>query len=434
MYLKRVRFENVRCFEECCIDFSAPSNDRRSWTVILGDNGTGKTTLLRGIALGASDETRASGLNDELAGSLIREGADKAVIEVEIWDPSRDDVQIITTTILRSSSGEDQVEQDDPGMTWSELFMCGYGAGRRIIGTRSYEKYRSLNAIYSLFNYEAELQNPEIPLFRLTLDNIEVSDLLQRIARILLLPTDAIKVDRSGIRIRGPWGDFVPLGAVGDGYAATLSWVMELIGWAMLFKGPSFGSQISGIVFVDELEQHLHPRWQKRIISLLAEEFPSVQFIATTHSPLLAIGTTDLKDEDCQIILLESEDDKTVTKSGLRPPRDQRVDQVLTSYLFGLLTTRNDVIVRDIARYAALRAQDQIGHEERVELDQLAQKLDRQIGTAETPLEQLVQRAVEKALAELSAEGDENTTWSSKTINFELRRQLQILFGHEKEK
>ncbi len=42
-----------------------------------------------------------------------------------------------------------------------------------------------------------------------------------------------------------------------------------------------------GIVLIDELDLHLHPEWQKRIVSVLRTTFPSIQFIATTHSPFL---------------------------------------------------------------------------------------------------------------------------------------------------
>ncbi|MCH7478805.1 MAG: AAA family ATPase [SAR324 cluster bacterium] len=48
---------------------------------------------------------------------------------------------------------------------------------------------------------------------------------------------------------------------------------------------------IRGIVIIDEFEQHLHPSWQRQILLLLSEQFPKVQFIATSHSPLPAAAS-----------------------------------------------------------------------------------------------------------------------------------------------
>jgi len=44
------------------------------------------------------------------------------------------------------------------------------------------------------------------------------------------------------------------------------------------------------IVFIDEIDAHLHPSWQQKIIGLLRENFPNVQFIVTAHSPLVVAG------------------------------------------------------------------------------------------------------------------------------------------------
>jgi hypothetical protein len=43
----------------------------------------------------------------------------------------------------------------------------------------------------------------------------------------------------------------------------------------------------SGWVFIDEVESHLHPRWQDRVLPLLCDQFPNVRFVVTTHSPFV---------------------------------------------------------------------------------------------------------------------------------------------------
>ena len=86
-------------------------------------------------------------------------------------------------------------------------------------------------------------------------------------------------------------GEDFELGALGDGYQSTTTWVIDLISWKMLHKPLRDLNGISGIVIIDEIEKHLHPRWQLTILSMLREAFPKVQFIATTHSPLVISGS-----------------------------------------------------------------------------------------------------------------------------------------------
>ncbi len=91
----------------------------------------------------------------------------------------------------------------------------------------------------------------------------------------------------------------------------------------------------------------------KQIVKLLREEFPSVQFITTSHSPLCVVGTTDLTDEECSIVVLEQKEDY-VEKRVTTPPRGKRVDQVLTSYMFDLYSTSDNKIKQDIEKYSFL--------------------------------------------------------------------------------
>ena len=88
-YISRIRLSNIKCFEEVEINLSQPSQDNASWTLLLGDNGTGKTSLLRSIAMCLCDQTGASGLLTELSGNIIRNGCEKAEIELELVSPHR---------------------------------------------------------------------------------------------------------------------------------------------------------------------------------------------------------------------------------------------------------------------------------------------------------------------------------------------------------
>lgn len=431
LYISRIRLVDVRCFlGETVIDLTPPSQDKPSWTLILGDNGTGKTSLLRSIAMCLCDETGASGLLTELSGPFIHHGRDQAVIELQLKSDEGTDYTI-TTTFNKTDSATEEVKQEtEPANSFPrmKLFACGYGAAFGTMGSEVYEKYRLIDAVYSLFNYTARLQNPETALYRISRQGIKLDELLGQIDRILMLPLGSTRLDSSGLNVKGPWGDFVPAGALGDGYAAGIAWICDLLGWSLLARREAFDIRVPGIVPRDEIEQHLHPSWQQAIVGSLAREFPRVQFIATTHAPLAAIGSTALSDECCQLVLLQHGRDGVTVRSGLKPPRGRRADQVLTSYLFGLSSTSSDDVIKAIERYALLRQQDSPDDNAQKEIEKLRQWLTNTLGTAETKLQQVIETAVRDTLARMEAEGTLDTR-DHDAPSYETRRQLRELFG-----
>ena len=428
LYISRIRLSNIKCFEEVEIDLSQPSRDITSWTLLLGDNGMGKTSLLRSIAMCLCDQTGASGLLTELSGNVIRNGCEKAEIELQLVSATEpNETYTITTTFRKTDSSTENVEQKikpKNGFPRKELFACGYGAAFGTIGSEVYEQYRLIDAVYSLFNYTARLQNPENALFRISQEKIDLKQLLERIDRILRLPTGSTTLDSSGLRVRGPWGDYVSAGALGDGYAATLAWVCDFLGWSLLATRSKFDVRVRGIVLLDEMERHLHPSWQREMVGLLAEEFPGVQFIASTHAPLTAIGSASLSAECCKLILFQQGQDCVEVRSGLDPPRGQRADQVLTSYLFGLPWTTSDDVIQATERYAELKRQDSPDTGTREEIDNLRKTLNETLGTPETELQRVVEKAVRDTLNTMVQED-----LDSDALGWETRRQLRDLFG-----
>lgn len=82
MYITKVRLANVRCFREFQIDFDTIGGS----VLVAADNGDGKTTLLRSIAMGRCDESSAAALHRELPGEFVRKGQEQATIEVHLQD------------------------------------------------------------------------------------------------------------------------------------------------------------------------------------------------------------------------------------------------------------------------------------------------------------------------------------------------------------
>lgn len=402
-YISEISLTDIRCFSgEETIRLPPPADGSPSWTLIVGENGTGKTTVLRSIALCLCDETRASGLFTELQGDMIREDREEAKIKLTL--ASKDDAErkrTIETTFCKNGDEGEDLKQARNGSDLSDLLVCGYGAKRGTVGTAEVERYRTIESVYSLFNYDAQLQSSELVLLRIVQlhKHITLDKLLRNVDSVLGLQPGSTTWDHRGLRVRGPWGSSVGTGAIGDGYAATLTWICDLLGWSY-FASPVTESgllseQIEGIVLLDEIEQHLHPSWQLEIVPRLAKAFPAVQFIATTHSPLVAIGSAQVPAETVLLNYTDSEDGVEMV-AGFPSLSARRADQVLTSSLFGLKRTTGDRVGREIERYADLQAKalndEPLTVEDQEELSALRDSLAETFSPSETALAELLTR------------------------------------------
>ncbi len=119
-------------------------------------------------------------------------------------------------------------------------------------------------------------------------------------------------MERDRIFQRLPQGTELKLPAtwLSHGYQSSLAWLSDLLGHFLL-EDSTFDrakkaapSELQGLVLIDELDMHLHPTWQTTFVAALRETFPNIQFIVTTHSPLLLSG---LRPEE--IVLLELDDE-----------------------------------------------------------------------------------------------------------------------------
>ena len=262
----------------------------------MGDNAAGKTTLLRSIAIGLCDESSAAGLLKESDTGYIRRGAKQAEITIEFATPNHRRRRMIRTKIAQVPGRpalERLSQETHPPIRfpWHQVFACAYGAGRGTAGTGDIAGYSVINAVYNMFNYSEGLQNPELTIRRLKSEGRQA-----QVRRVLaeVMDLDDVSLVRgvetdAGVRVGASWGTDMPLRDLADGYKSTFLWVSDFLGWA-LDAQPDVQdlSDITGIVIVDELEQHLHPQWQRDVVRSLRTAFPKIQFITSTHSPLVA--------------------------------------------------------------------------------------------------------------------------------------------------
>ena len=201
------------------------------------------------------------------------------------------------------------------------------------------------NNIQSLFDTSKLLTPPTLWLQRIDDDTFFA---VARAIREVL----ALKKEDTIIR-KGDGNIFVkahsietPIQNLSDGYRSLFSMVInimrELIDqWGNL-------EQASGIVLLDEIEIHMHPRWKLRVVAALRRSMPKVHFIATTHDPLCLRG---LEEGEVHVFYRDS-DERIQNLSDLPNVKRLRAEQLLTSEYFGLDSTSDPELEQYIKNLA----------------------------------------------------------------------------------
>lgn len=303
MYLSRLKLTHIRGFESLEIDLGAAESAPRR-TVLIGKNGTCKTSVLRSIALGLCDISDANALISEPIGALVHHGAEQGRIEVETSGG-----RSLGVTIRTHGMKEEVVSADSQA---PNVFVCGYGAGRNRFGEDSGRSYRVADAVFNLFDYRRTLIAPELTLRRLRdhLQGGRYEAAIRGIKTVLGLTTeDEISLPTAGgVEISGPSvGTTVRLEGWADGYRMTFNWMVDLYGRALSADAIGEDGNIRGVVLIDEIEQHLHPTMQAEILPRIAAVLPGIQLIATTHSPLVVLDTNPE-----ELVILRREGDRVL--------------------------------------------------------------------------------------------------------------------------
>ena len=382
LYMSRLTLKNVRCFKNIDLEFSSASSPV-PWTMVLGDNSTGKTTLLRCIAMGLCDESSAAGLLKESNEGIIRRKAREAEISVYLLDKEGRTFEI-HTTITRRSGGKSEFEQltqtTKPAnihFPWGEIFVAGYGASRGSSGTGDIAGYYPINATYNLFNYGEGLQNPELVLRRTRIYRKPAYRLLEK---FLNLTSGAVTLKpKQGLHVSGNWGKSMPFRDLADGYKSSILWFTDLIGWIVDYSSGRSHHDLSatqGIVLIDELEQHLHPSWQRKIVDSLKKTLPNIQFVTTTHSELIARsvgGPQQLETVSDDQLLLCFFHQRSNSVKTQRIRTIERLDsvQALHSEAFSLPSVESSGVKEFMERYDSLSGRKTLSASEKIELSVL---------------------------------------------------------------
>jgi predicted ATP-binding protein involved in virulence len=183
-------------------------------------------------------------------------------------------------------------------------------------------------------------------------------------------PIEFLKVeeDKQGLfpQFRTPDGD-LPLNTLSQGTQSIIQWLAHLlIGYAEYYDHPPDLEERPGILIIDEIDAHLHPSWQRRIIPTLTKHFPNLQIFCSTHSPLMLAG---LKAGQVQLLKRDTNGKVTVSRNEV-DIRGWSADEVLRGFLDVPNPTDLET-ARHIERLGELRRKEKLSEEEAVELEQL---------------------------------------------------------------
>lgn len=392
MWVEELRLNNIKCFDGQNLRFTNQDGRPYPWVTFLSENGGGKSTALQALALLLAGPESVQKLMPRPLAWLRNE--DKAgLISTRIHqgdnDPPKFGKERITRAFgysffvtgskpveirNRHYSEPAIVENVERRLTWlrenaftstgTGWFAVGYGAFRRL--TRSSQIIiPSLEAQARFTNFVTQFNEDE-PLsaferwmvyldYRISKAGDTEAQRMQEIgiaAINQLLPEGAAfqKVTEEGRICFNVGGTIVPTLSLSDGYRSILALAGDLV-WRLLQAFPESQNplQEEGVVLIDELDIHLHPIWQRQISAQLRKQFPRLQFIVATHSPLIAAGAG----EDALTLKFDLKEGRSVVKQvpGLAA---MNVDRILQSDAFALVSPYSPQTEEKIKRYDSL--------------------------------------------------------------------------------
>jgi ABC-type multidrug transport system ATPase subunit len=414
LLIKRVELTNVGPFESLSLDLS------EGWNVLLGDNGVGKSSILRAIAVGLSGaEAKA------YAGRLIKTRESKATIVIETARGR------YTTELFRTDAEPEMRLHGGSPLAIEGWLAVGFPPLRTLSWNRKDSGERAASRatpadLLPLVKGEPDARLDRLKTWLLDLDyrirsrsgggrydrqRTKLFELIGELTPGLTLTFDSVDPSSREITVVTDDGP-VPIEAISQGTSSLLGWVGVLLQrLADLHATRSDPWAEPALVLIDEIDAHMHPEWQQRLAPTVKSLFPQVQLIATTHSPLIVPSLAQK-----QIVVLRRKDGRLVAERAPEDVRGFRTDQVLTSSLFRLDAALSPEVQKALDDYTrlAIRDRDDLNERERQTLEASGELL-------RTTLPSPEQHAHAREAAQLIREWTEER---SKLVPRETREQM----------
>jgi len=394
IYVEKIELKNFKCFSHLEIDLAEHNSTSESkitdsnplvepWMLFLGENGVGKSSVLKALVIGLCGTEYINDLKI-LGGDILKHGSKKGYIKIHLVGGVKpievhfSDKEIVSTLLQPIVN------------------LVAYNSIRLM------PKKGKLSPERGIF-YGARAKN----LFDYTVSLIDADNwLLTRSKKIfdraaltlkdlmLLEEEDRIEKNDEKIIIRRG-NDVFSIDELSDGYQSLYALAIDIM--ATLVKENVTFDLAEGMVLIDEIGTHLHPRWRMEIIERLRNAFPKIRFIVTTHEPLCLRG---LKAGET-IVLTKNIDKEIIALTDLPDPSELRIDQILTSDFFGLKSTidpQTEKLFQEYYFILALDETERTGEQKNrlLELNELIPKI-KHLG--DTLREELIYYVVDELLA-----------------------------------
>lgn len=352
MYVDRLLLNDFRAIAHSDIEFIHPmspgadSRELRNINLLVGTNGGGKSTVLKAIAAAVLgdvvdlDHLTAGSIENWPRiggqGSCIAEATYRSESGGETWRISQGRLEI-------DSQG---LTHDGPDITDQKVRLFGYGPLRT-----SWDDLDTADAldptsqVSNLFERTQHLYRPEPWLSKVEPKVLgSINAMMPPDTRLTGKIEDGqIVVENRGLE--------VARGLLSDGIQSYLAWTLDLIYRLRLLDKGDF-TRVRATVLVDEVDQRMHPSWQQSVLQRLADGLPSVQFICSAHSALLAGG---LRPENLTVLEPDYDAPGEGAMKASHLGEDiygKTADGVLTSSYFNLASTRSEQFRQELRSLA----------------------------------------------------------------------------------
>lgn len=299
---RSISLKSFRSFDDFEINCEKDKSSLYQWTVLLGNNNTGKTSILKAIANLRPVKAQLHLKKEEVNFRMPVSFKNKDYIQGMTEDFAICSLLTKSCYLINAGFGDWGYNKDacstDPLNELATFYLFGYGVSRYPSKTSLSEQ--SCGDCDTLFSNDQRLVNIEEWLMQLDYaaknNNTLAAKRLEKVRELIcgnVFPEIAnFRFESSDsmsnyvlFQTKDGWFRYTQLGY---GYQSMLSWVIDLCK-RMFEKYPDSDNplQESAVVLIDEIDLHLHPKWQRDIIAIISNVFKNVQFIVTTHSPLV---------------------------------------------------------------------------------------------------------------------------------------------------
>ena len=313
--LREIRVDNYRCFDELTLPLEVDT------TILFAENGGGKTALLTALAMGLAvfqmGTSRTLNLNarrDTRVRTLDEKGRREPVGECKVtWTGAAGESESVTwSKTIQPASGRTKNQHRPileamervrvPGVRWPLFAWYGVDRLGRQRGRR--RKIERAGDRWEAYDSSLDPNLDEVPLLQWLQDEI-LGDVVRRqqdeperffhqaVMEATVRATPGVTNAwydpvEQGPKVRFENGHVASWSELSDGYHVFIALVADIARRAVMLNeldGAEAPARVEGVVLIDELDLHLHPRWQRVALPRLREAFPRLQLIVSTHSP-----------------------------------------------------------------------------------------------------------------------------------------------------